>query len=141
DIKFKIVIMTHSTLCDGFLDASKLILGSKCEEVEVLPFEQNMSTQSLENQLEKLIEGTRPSPLLILTDLIGGTPNNIAMKFIEEPNIEVVSGINLPFLIEILMNQESGIYLNNIPLSDITTSSQESLIYINDMLEKRGSND
>ena len=44
--------------------------------------------------------------VVILTDMFGGTPSNLAISIMEEEKVEVVAGVNLPMLIKI--SQESG---------------------------------
>ena len=44
--------------------------------------------------------------VLVLTDMFGGTPSNISYSFLEEGHIEVLSGVNLPVLIEAIVSRE-----------------------------------
>jgi PTS system mannose-specific IIA component len=46
------------------------------------------------------VEAVQSGGAIILTDLFGGTPSNMAMSFLKEGFIEVVTGVNLPMLIE-----------------------------------------
>jgi PTS system mannose-specific IIA component len=50
---------------------------------------------------QKLAEAENGHGVLILTDMFGGTPSNIALSFLSEMKIEVVTGINLPMLIKL----------------------------------------
>jgi PTS system mannose-specific IIA component len=51
--------------------------------------------------IEKAIERVKgPEGVLILTDMFGGTPTNIASTFLDPGNVEVVTGVNLPMLIK-----------------------------------------
>ena len=43
---------------------------------------------------------------LILVDMFGGTPSNLALSFLEENRVEVVTGLNLPMLVKVASNQE-----------------------------------
>ena len=42
--------------------------------------------------------------VLLMTDMFGGTPSNICLSFLEDKNIEVISGLNLPMLINLVSN-------------------------------------
>ncbi len=42
--------------------------------------------------------------VLLMTDMFGGTPSNICLSFLEDKNIEVISGLNLPMLIKLVSN-------------------------------------
>ncbi|GAA3010029.1 PTS sugar transporter subunit IIA [Tetragenococcus solitarius] len=139
--QFRIIITTHSSLCNGYLDAAALILNSKCENVELLTFKENMSTEDFEKSLVEMIDVHPTQPLLILTDLVGGTPANIAIKYMKKAAIEIVSGINLPLLLEVLMKQEAGEQLKDIQFKEVIKNSQESIIYVNELLRGGTVND
>jgi len=47
----------------------------------------------------------RDSGVLVLTDMFGGTPSNISYSFLEESQIEVLSGVNLPILVHAIENR------------------------------------
>jgi PTS system mannose-specific IIA component len=42
------------------------------------------------------------SGVLILTDMFGGTPSNLAMTFLDQDKVEVITGVNLPMLIKLV---------------------------------------
>jgi PTS system mannose-specific IIA component len=53
------------------------------------------------NMVEKAMERvSSPDGLIILTDMFGGTPTNIASTFLESGKVEVITGVNLPMLIK-----------------------------------------
>ncbi|MBW2697130.1 MAG: PTS fructose transporter subunit IIA, partial [Deltaproteobacteria bacterium] len=57
--------------------------------------------------------------VLVLTDMFGGTPSNIALSFLEENNVEVVTGINLPMLIKLATLSDEP------PLDELATFIKE----------------
>ena len=73
---FHIVITTHSTLCEGYLKATKLILMNDATGISAVPFKENTSPDDFEESMKEIISQHHLQPLIILTDLIGGTPNN-----------------------------------------------------------------
>jgi PTS system mannose-specific IIA component len=46
--------------------------------------------------------------ILILTDMFGGTPSNLAMSFLVQGKVEVITGVNLPMLIKLANQLEQG---------------------------------
>jgi len=52
------------------------------------------------------------SGVLILTDMFGGTPSNLAMTFLVQGKLEVITGVNLPMLIKLANQLEQGDLLN-----------------------------
>ena len=83
-----IVIVTHSELGDALIGAAEFIVGNRPESIESISID-------LSENAEKLRQG-----VIILTDMFGGTPSNLSYSFLEEGRIEVLSGVNLPILIQ-----------------------------------------
>ena len=60
------------------------------------------------------------SGVVILTDMFGGTPSNLAISFMERAKVEVIAGINLPMLIKLASLREAQ------PLAAAVTGAQEA---------------
>jgi len=96
-----ILLITHGLLGRELLLSAEFILGA-IESVETLAVEANADTDSLRKELKKAIDrlGGKNGKVLILTDMFGGTPNNVSLVFLEKNRVEVVTGVNLPMLIK-----------------------------------------
>ena len=114
-----VVIVTHYRLGEEFLHALRLIVPEAPEfgSVAIEP------SQSVNEMRELILAGIKAADgaggVLILTDMFGGTPSNIALSFLEEQNVEVVTGINLPMLIKLATLRDEP------PLSDLATFIKE----------------
>ena len=96
-----IVIVTHSQLGDALIEAAAFILGRKPEATVSVSVDLNENAEKLRGQIERAIKKVRREKgVLILTDMFGGTPSNLSYSFLEEGQIEVISGVNLPILIK-----------------------------------------
>ncbi len=96
-----IVIVTHSQLGDALIEAAAFILGRKPEATVSVSVDLNENAEKLRGQIERAIKKVRQEKgVLILTDMFGGTPSNLSYSFLEEGQIEVISGVNLPILIK-----------------------------------------
>jgi PTS system mannose-specific IIA component len=96
-----VVIVTHYELGEQMLHALRSILPNAPEfyAVSVSP---NQSVDEMRDAIsDKLAKAESGQGVLILTDMFGGTPSNIALSFLEELKVEVVTGINLPMLIKL----------------------------------------
>ena len=96
-----IVIVTHSQLGDALIGAAEFIIGSRPEAMESVSIDLTENTDKLRSKIArgiKKVEGQEG--ILILTDMFGGTPSNLSYSFLEEGHIEVLSGVNLPILIQ-----------------------------------------
>ena len=102
-----IVVATHSQLGDALIDAAEFILGSRPEAVVSVSIDLNENADKLRNKIAKGIkEVNQNEGVLILTDMFGGTPSNLSYSFLEEGHVEVLSGVNLPILIQAVNNRK-----------------------------------
>lgn len=95
-----ILVITHAQLGHELLGAAEFILG-KLERVEALSVEANLDPDKIRKEIARGVKRLAESDgVLILTDMFGGTPNNVSLAFLEEGKVEVVTGVNLPMLIK-----------------------------------------
>ncbi len=97
--------MTHAGLASALKLSAEMIVGSieNCATVEVAPDER---ADDIMARVVSAVEAVQPDGAIIMTDLFGGTPSNMAMSFLKEGCIEVVTGVNLPMLIEFCSRRE-----------------------------------
>ena len=96
-----IVIVTHKQLGEALIGAAEFIIGSRPEALESVSIDLNENAEKLRAKIAtgiKKVEGKEG--VIILTDMFGGTPSNLSYSFLEEGRIEVLSGVNLPILIQ-----------------------------------------
>ncbi len=95
------VLVTHGRLASEFLVAMEHVVGpqKKVECVRIGPHD-NMEERRAEiaGAIRKVNSG---QGVILLTDLFGGTPSNLAISLMEPGTIEVIAGINLPMLIRL----------------------------------------
>jgi PTS system mannose-specific IIA component len=72
--------------------------------------------------------------VVILTDLFGGTPSNLAISMLEKPKVEVLAGLNLPALIKLAEARKSGSLQDCV--KDAVESGQKYLISARQFLTK-----
>jgi PTS system mannose-specific IIA component len=94
-----LVLVTHAGLAGALKSAAEMIVGSidLCAAVEVAPGEH---ADGIMARVVSAVESVSADGALIMTDLFGGTPSNMAMSFLKEGRIEVLTGVNLPMMIE-----------------------------------------
>jgi PTS system mannose-specific IIA component len=96
-----IVIVTHSQLGDALIEAAEFIIGKRPEALVSVSIDLNESADVLRGKIAAGIKKVKSEDgVLILTDMFGGTPSNLSYSFLEEGQIEVISGVNLPILIQ-----------------------------------------
>ncbi|MFH1414722.1 MAG: hypothetical protein ABIH89_01380 [Elusimicrobiota bacterium] len=98
-MNIKLLIITHGNLCEVLRDVAADIIGPD-EDVMVYGIYRNQCINDIRSGLESLISGIlEENAVLVLTDMFGGTPSNIAIPFIDNKNVEIVTGANLPMLV------------------------------------------
>lgn len=100
-----ILVLTHGGLGREFLDAAFHILGQEDPSVVPLCLEWDQESSSAQENLRKALKKMQESHdgVLILTDLFGGTPTNLAMTFYRAGKVEILTGMNLPMLIKAIL--------------------------------------
>jgi mannose PTS system EIIA component len=94
-----LVLVTHSGLAGALVRSAEMIVGriECCEQVEVAPDEK---AEEIMSRVVKAVEKVSADGAIIMTDLFGGTPSNMAMSFLKDGKIEVLTGVNLPIMME-----------------------------------------
>jgi PTS system mannose-specific IIA component len=96
-----LVLVTHGRLADEFMAALEHVVGpqQQVETVSIGPDDDiDQRRQDILNAVEKVDNG---KGVVLLTDMFGGTPSNLAISVMEKNRVEVVAGVNLPLLIKL----------------------------------------
>jgi len=100
-----ILLVTHSTLGDSFVDCVGHVFGSAPPNLMVLSVRAHDDAQRKEAEgravVAHLDEG---DGVLLLVDVFGATPGNIAARLCQMPNVRGVAGLNLPMLLRVATN-------------------------------------
>ena len=105
-----LVVATHGRLAEEFLRTAEGIVGplEQCEAVSVA------AGASMEDARARLGEAVkrvdRGEGVLVLTDMFGGTPANLALTFLDE-KLEVVTGVNLPMILKLATARQGELAL------------------------------
>ena len=102
-----IIVVAHGEMSNGLIETSKMIVG-RAENITSVDLVEGEGPESLREKLQKAIESLDSGEgVMILLDLYGGTPSNVSALLARELNIEVVSGVNLPMLLEVIMKRKT----------------------------------
>lgn len=100
-MKIGIVIVTHYRLGEEFLQALRLIV-PEAPAFRAVSIDPSQSVEEMRDDISiALGAADRGDGVLVLTDMFGGTPSNISLSFLDEHQVEVVTGVNLPMLIKL----------------------------------------
>ncbi len=115
-----IIIITHGNLALELKSAMEYILGIQ-KNIEIISIKSDDDLEIKKADLEEIIEKVNENiGTIILTDMFGGTPSNLAMSFLEVGKVEIISGVNLPMLVKLIGLRDSN------DLQKVAQESKES---------------
>jgi len=113
-----LLIITHNNVGGALFDAALSVLGSCPLPYEILPVAQNCAPEKRLKKAQKYLETlNQEDGVLVVTDMYGSTPSNIATKLAAD-NVTIITGLNLPMLLRI-MNYP------NLPLDKLANKAVE----------------
>ena len=113
-MKLGVVVVTHGQLATELVNSAEMIVGDLPHFASVaIGWHEDVdhAREEIGRAIERVqvsagrtdgVEG--PAPVLVLTDMFGGTPANLAVTFVS-PDVEVITGVNLPMLIKLARPQ------------------------------------
>lgn len=95
------ILVTHGHLAEEFVKAMEHVVGRQ-ENVATVCIGPKDDVEARRKEIARAIKTVDAGDgVVILTDLFGGTPSNLAISLLEEGRVEVIAGINLPMLIRL----------------------------------------
>jgi mannose PTS system EIIA component len=130
-----VVIATHGKLAEEMIRTAEAVVGplEQVAAVSVVATSPDMRGD-LKEAIQHVDQG---EGVLLLTDLLGGSPTNLCVSFLTERKVEVVTGINLPMLLKL-----SGLRASGKPIAqiahDLAEAGQRSIGHVSDSLRRIG---
>ena len=115
-----IIIVTHGNLALELKSAMEHILGIQ-KNIEIISIKPDDDLEIKKSALEESIKKVdEENGVIILTDMFGGTPSNLAISLLKIGKVEIISGVNVPMLIKLIGLRDSN------DLQKVATESKES---------------
>lgn len=115
-----LVLVTHGRLAEEFVAAMEHVVGGQ-EQVRAISIGPD---DDMERRRKDILDAVAAvdagSGAIVLTDMFGGTPSNLAISIMDKANVEVIAGVNLPMLIKLASVRASG------GLEEAVSAAQES---------------
>ena len=96
-----LVLVTHGRLAEEFLRALEHIVGAQDNVATVCIGPDDDMEDRRQEIIDKVKAAQNGKGVVLLTDMFGGTPSNLAISVLDEGEVEVIAGINLPMLIKL----------------------------------------
>ena len=105
-----LVLVTHGRLADEFIAAMEHVVGPQKQVAAICIGPEDDMEQRRKDILDAVAAVDSGLGVVLLTDMFGGTPSNLAISIMEKANVEVIAGINLPMLIKLAsVRQKQGL--------------------------------
>jgi PTS system mannose-specific IIA component len=102
------IIVSHGKLAEELLNALTIILG-EAVNIEAISIGWYDDVEESKRKINKSIKRVdQKNGVLIFTDMFGGTPSNLSFSFMQDGEVEIITGVNLPMLIKFVSLQRSN---------------------------------
>jgi mannose PTS system EIIA component len=130
-----VVVATHGKLAEEMIRTAETVVGhlDQVVPVSVVAAAPDMRA-NLKAAIQQVDQG---DGVLLLTDLLGGSPTNLCVSFLTERKVEVVTGINLPMLLKLSGLRTSGKAIGQIA-HDLAEAGQRSIGHVSESLRRMG---
>ena len=127
----KFLIATHGAFAEGVKSSLDMIIGPTDNVFLIQAYLQE--NKPLDAEIERLLQTEgEPTEWVVFSDLLGGSVNNQVLRYALWPNVHVVSGFNLPLLIEIVMSDPAS------PVQEVIenalVAAREQMVYVNKLI-------
>lgn len=114
------VLVTHGRLAEELISALEHVVGPQPAVSTVCIGPDDDMEQRRKDILESVDKADEGDGVVVLTDMFGGTPSNLAISIMDKANVEVIAGVNLPMLIKLASACKSE------SLAEAVASAQEA---------------
>lgn len=103
-----LLLVSHGRIAESFLEVSLEIVGP-VKGVQVVSLAEPIDEEKVMEDIRKARkEIDQGDGILILTDMFGGTPANLCFSLLEDPMVQVLTGMNLPMILQILSSRKDA---------------------------------
>ncbi len=113
-----VVLVTHGRLAQEFIEALEHVVGPQKNMAAVCIGPEDDMERRRREIVERVAEADQGDGVVLLTDMFGGTPSNLAISVLDQGRVEVIAGVNLPMLIKLASLRNSE------PLASVVAQAQ-----------------
>jgi fructoselysine/glucoselysine PTS system EIIA component len=134
----KFLIATHGTFSAGAKSSLDLIIGETAQLFIIQAYANE--NVAIEDEIKAILDqvGTQDE-LIVFTDIMGGSVTNQLVQHALKPNVHIVSGFNLPLLIEAILG-DADTPVNEL-IEAAISNAKEQIVYVNKLLITSNNND
>jgi PTS system mannose-specific IIA component len=114
------VLVTHGCLAKELINAMEHVVGKQPNVTAVCIGPDDDMEERRNDILQRVADAEEGNGVVVLTDMFGGTPSNLAISIMDKAHVEVIAGVNLPMLIKLASVRQTK------TLAEASTSAQEA---------------
>jgi PTS system mannose-specific IIA component len=115
-----IVLVTHGRLAQEFVDALEHVVGPQNNVTAICIGPEDDLERRRNEILRRVRQADEGEGVVLLTDMFGGTPSNLAVSVLDKGRVEVIAGVNLPMLIKLASLR------GNQPLANLVVQAEQA---------------
>jgi PTS system mannose-specific IIA component len=115
-----LILVTHGRLAEELVAALEHVVGSQPNIISICIGPDDDMEQRRSEILSSAAKVDEGAGVVLLTDMFGGTPSNLAISVMGKANVEIIAGVNLPMLVKLVSVRKTE------PLNDAVESAQEA---------------
>ncbi|WP_034691881.1 PTS sugar transporter subunit IIA [Enterococcus mundtii] len=128
-----VILASHGRFASGILHSLELICGKKQSVFAIDCYVEE--TFDLTTTVDTLMQTYKYSEVIVITDIFGGSVNNEFLRYIQQPNFYLITGLNLPLLIELTTQFQRGGAISE-TIHQTLANSKEMIQFCNDSIAK-----
>lgn len=128
------VIVSHGQVANELVAAAEAVVGDVTHIAAVSigwHDDVEMAQDAIQSAITQVASGRG---VLLLTDMFGGTPTNIAAMFLEPGKVEIITGVNLPMVIKLASAEDDNVSLHDLAIA-VEGQGKEAICMAGDLLE------
>jgi len=126
-----ILLVSHNGLAKAMLSTAKMLYGEADNQVVALGLEHGINLNDFDSMLSEAMQSVDTGDgVVVLVDLLGGTPCNRLARFASE-KVRILTGMNLGMFLESVCARDSG----DLEMDEIVSASKDSIVFYNSLLD------
>lgn len=133
-ILVKYLIATHGEFSKGIIDSVQLIIGEE-STIDYFCMTKSKSSEDASREVKQYLSDIKNEPLVVLTDVFGGSVANLFTEcLLEGFDFQLVTGVNLPMLLSLLLSEGPIVERINTSLEE----AKKGILHVNACIENKG---
>lgn len=132
----KIILASHHLMANGLKDTIQYVMPDLNQIETICAY---MDNQPVEKQFKDALGNiNEQDEYLIFTDMLGGSVNQEAIKYLSYPNVYVVTGMSLPIVLSVVLTLKACDQIDETMIRNAIEDAKGQIVYVNDMMKNVG---